>query len=172
MLSSLPDLAIELLVEHFRSDDDKAYAVLSAMRGVNSYHAGLIDRMLSSDRLAPLIPEVFANCFDTFPADALRRCVDSPHIKHDILLWRLAAGSNPLHRTVHVDLIKRTLRDPINLHHYTQLAGALRSHTRFDICSLLQKTVSVSEGSGMWFVRAVETARGERLIDEAGRFRL
>jgi hypothetical protein len=171
MLSSLPDLAMELVLEHFRTDDEKAHALLSAIRGVNSYHAGLLDRMLASDRLASLIPEVFQNCFDTFPADALRRCLDSPHIKQDILLWRLGASSNPLHRSVHVELINRALKEPMNLHHYGYIAGMLRSHTRYEVIALLEETVSPSESNAMWFVRTVEAARGERLISEIGKFR-
>lgn len=47
----------------------------------------------------------------------------------------------------------------------------LRSHTRYDVVAILKETLSLSESNAMWFVRTVEAARGERLIEEAGRFR-
>jgi hypothetical protein len=126
---------------------------------------------LASEQLASLVPEVFQNCFDTFPAPALRRCLDSPHIKQNILLWRLGASSNPLQRPAHVELINRILSDPINLHHYGYIAGMLRSYTHYELITLLKETVSPGESSAMWFVRSVEAARGERLIAETGKFR-
>jgi hypothetical protein len=170
MLSSLPDLAIELVLGHFRTDDAKSAAVLASLKSVESYRADLLERMLSSRKLASLVPNVFADCFDTFPADALHQCIASPQIDQTILLLRLAAGSNPLHLSVHKELIQRILKQPVNLHHYGFIANMLRSHTRFTLIDLLKKTISLAENDAIWFVREVETTRGERLIDEAAHF--
>ena len=171
MLSSSPELAIEVVLEHFQSDDDKAAAVLGALKDVKSYHAKLLDYMLATPKLTVLIPNVFANCFDTFPAEALHRCVASPDVNQETLLFRLAATSNPLHRSVHAELMQRILSRPINLHHYRYVANMLKAHTRYGVLALLANAISPHEDNSIWFVREVEIARGERLIDEAGHLR-
>ena len=139
MLSSSPHLAIEVVLKHLQSDDDKAAAVLGALKDVKTYHAELLNRMLATPKLAALIPDVFANCFDTFPADALHRCIASPDIKQDTLLFRLGATSNPLHRSVHAELMQRVLKDSMNLHHYRCVANMLKAHTRYDVMALLER---------------------------------
>ena len=171
MLAPSPDLAIEIVLQNLRDSDDKAAAVLRALKDVKSYHAELLNRMLATPKLAALIPDVFVNCFDTFPAEALHRCIASPDIKQDTLLFRLGATSNPLHRSVHAELIQRVFKHPMNLHHYRYVANMLKAHTRYDVMALLEKTISPNEDNAMWFVREVETARGERLINEAGYLR-
>jgi hypothetical protein len=167
MLSKLPDLAIEFVLGPYSAADDKAEKVLRMIgKGVKSHHPELLERMLSSPTLAPLVPHVFATCFDTFPVEALQRCVDSMHIDQEILLLRLAASSNPLHMSVHRSLIQQTLRRPINLLLYRQLASVLRAHTRHDAIELLKTTLALGEDNAIWFAREVENARGERLLDE------
>ncbi|MGA8171514.1 MAG: hypothetical protein WB816_11900 [Methylocystis sp.] len=172
MLSSSAELAIEVVLQHFQDDDDKAAAVLNALNDVKSYHAQLLNRMLATPKLAERIPSVFASCFDTFPAEALHRCLASPNIDQNALLFRLGSTSNPLHRSVHAKLMQRVLESPINLHHYRYLANMLRGHTRHDVLALLKSTTSPDEENAIWLVREVESARGERLVDEAGRLRL
>jgi hypothetical protein len=110
------------------------------------------------------------SCFD--PAEALHRCVASPNVDQNTLLFRLGSTSNPLHRSVHAELMRRVLESPINLHHNRYLANMLRGHTRHDVLALLKSTISPDEDNAIWLVREVESARGERLIDEAGHFRL
>lgn len=172
MLSWLPELMIELVLGPFRIDEEKAAKLLKSLRGVKFYHAGLVEWMLSKPSLAELIPTVFAACLDTFPADALQRCVSSVHIDHHTLLMRLATSGNPMHLSVHRQLIQKTLQRPINLDSYRFLASMLKSHTRYDLIELLKNTVSLSDDTAVWFVREVEVARGERLIDEAAHFRM
>ncbi len=168
MLSSSPDLAVEVVLQHFPGDDDKAAAVLKVLKDVKSHHAGLLDRMLATPKLAALIPDVFASCFDTFPVEALHRCIISPDVNQDTLLFRLGATSNPLHRSVHAELMQRVLKLPANLHNYRYVANMLKAHTRYDVVALLERTISPNEDGAIWFVREVETARGERLINEVG----
>ncbi len=169
MFSTAPSLAINVVLDLFKNDDDKAAAILRELKDVKSYHADLLDRMLASPKLAALIPDVFANCFDTFPAEALRCCIASADVNQDTLLCRLGSTSNPLHRSEHAELMRRVLESPMNLHHYRFVAAMLTSHTRHDVLTLLAGTNCPQEDRWLWFVREVEAARGERLINEAGR---
>ena len=116
MLSLSPDLAVEVVLTHLKGDVDKGAAVLRALKDVRSYNAELLDYMLAVPRLAELIPGVFASAFDTFPVAALHRCIASPDIDQNILLFRLGSTSNPLHRSVHAELIQRVLAGPVDLH--------------------------------------------------------
>lgn len=168
ILATWPDLAVEAVLERLQNDLPKEVALLSALKNVTTYHARLLDRMLSDAKLAALIPDVFGNCFDTFPADALQRCVDSADIQQHALLFRLSTTSNPLHRSVHAVLIRRVLGEPINLHHYRYVANTLSAYTRHDVLLDLRRTISPLDDNAIFFMREVEAVRGERLIDEAG----
>ena len=171
MLSLLPDLAIEVVLNNLKSDTGKSAAVLAVINDLRSYNADLVDYMLSVPKLAELLPSVFANAFDTFPVAALHRCIESDYIDQDILLFRLGATSNPLHRSVHAELVRRVLTAPKNLHHYRYVANMLRGHTTEDTDSLLSNVEGVGSDNWLWLVREVEAARGKRLINEAGELR-
>jgi hypothetical protein len=172
MLSGLPELAIELVLDTFHADDGKSIKILKALKGLKSYHAGLVEWMLSDPERTQLIPEVFSDCLDKFPARVLERCVTSEHINQDMLLMLLATGENPLPLSVHRRLISRTLQRSNSLHIFSILAHMLKAHSVFDLTELLKSTLSLDDDNAVWFVREVETARGERLIDEAARFRV
>jgi len=171
MLSLLPDLAIEVVLSHLKSDAGKSASVLAALKDLSSYNADLVEYMLSVPKLTELIPSVFANAFDTFPVEALHRCIESPCINQETLLFRLGTTSNPLHRSIHAELIHRVLNAPTNLHHYRYVANMLRGHTTEDTDSLLRNAEGVGSDNWLWLVREVEAARGERLINEAGELR-
>jgi len=171
MLASLPDLAVSFVLENLQSEDEKAAAVLRQLRGLTTYSEALLDRMLAVPTLAALVPEVFAACFDVVPVTALQRCLACPHIDQDILLFRLSATNNPLHRPVHIELIQRALARPLDLHRFRYIAGMLRGHSRHDVLNLLEGTPRSNGDEWIWLVREVEAARGERLIDEAGHLR-
>jgi hypothetical protein len=168
ILATWPDLAVEAVLQQLQSDLPKELAVLSALKNVQAYDAQLLDRMLADAKLAAVIPDVFGNCFDTFPTDALQRCVDSTDIKQDALLFPLSTTRNSLHRSVHLALIQRVLGEPINLHHYRYVANMLIAHTRHDVIADLKRTLSTPDDKAILLVREVEAARGERLIDESG----
>jgi hypothetical protein len=171
MLSFSPDLAIEVMLNHLKGDVEKSTAVLRVLNNVTSYNADLLDYMLAFPKLAELIPGVFAGAFDAFPVAALRRCIESADINQDILLFRLGATSNPLHRSVHAELIQRVLADPMDLHRYRYAANMLRGHTAEDTDALLRNAEGVGGDNWLWLVREVEAARGERLLNEAGELR-
>jgi nucleoside phosphorylase len=170
MLSLSPDLAVEVVLNHLKGDVEKSAAVLKALKNVRSYNADLLDHMLAVPKLAELIPGVFAGALDTFPVAALHRCIASPDIDQNILLFRLGATSNPLHRSVHAALIQRVLTGPVDLHCYRYVANMLRGHTA-EVTDLLRNAVGVGGNGWLWLVREVEVARGERLTNEAGELR-
>lgn len=101
----------------------------------------------------------------------MHRCIASPDIDQNILLFRLGATSNPLHRSVHAALIQRVLTGPVDLHCYRYVANMLRGHAAEDTDSLLRNAVGVGGNGWLWLVREAEVARGERLINEAGELR-
>jgi hypothetical protein len=170
MLATMPEIALKVL-EQFWNDEGKVAAILKQLRGVHTFHPDLFERMLASEGLVGLIDQVFATCFDTFPESAILGCLNSPGIKQDILLHRLSTASNPLHTTVHGVLIKRVLEAPINIQHIRYVANILKVHSRYEVVKLLSGREPSDSDGGLWLIREVEVARGERLILESGIFR-
>lgn len=168
MLASSPDLAVDFVLQHLGEDNEKATAVLGELHGLTRYSEALLDRMLAVPALATLIPNVFAGCLESIPVAALLRCVASPHIDQGVLLWKLSATNNPLHRPVHAELIQKVLTRPLDLHRFRYIASMLRAHSRHDVLNLLESAPHLGEDGWVWLAREVETARGERLIDEVG----
>ena len=168
LLAVSPELAAEYVARQLVDDNERAAAVLKALGSLAVYNARLLDRMLATPTLAALVPNVFAEAFDMFPVEALQRCIASPFIDQDLLLFRLAATANPMHRAVHEDLIRRVLDASLNLHHLGYVASMLKAYSRDEILNLLNMAPHFREDQWFWFVRAVEGARGERLINEAG----
>lgn len=168
LLALTPKLAIDYVVQSLASDDKRTAAALEALGTVTCYSLPLLNRMLATPTLAVLVPDVFADSFDLFPVEALRRCLVSPDIDQEHLLFRLAATANPMHRSVHEDLIKRVISAPLKLHHLQYVASMLRAYSRDEVVNLLEAAPSSREDRWFWFVRAVEEARSGRLINEVG----
>ncbi|NNB33693.1 hypothetical protein [Pseudomonas fragi] len=169
LLTLTPELAIEYVVHHL--DDNRAAAVLKSLRGVAAYNAPLLDRMLPVPALAVLIPQVFAESFDLFPIDALRRCIASGDIDQESLLYRLAATANPLHRALHEELLERALACSPKWHDLRHIADMLRAYSREEVLQIIDAVPYGREDCWFWFVRMVEATRGERLINEDGSIR-
>ena len=171
MLSNLPEVAMDLVLVEFRNDYEKSAEILAAMRGLNNYNHSLFMHMLNASRLTKLIPSVFKDCFDTFPVSALHSCLVSSEIDLATLLWRLSATSNPLHRSFHLELIRRVLCDDTDLNHFRYIANMLRVHSTEDVLLILRETRIENEDRWLWLAREVESARLERLINENGEIR-
>ena len=169
LLALTPELAIEYVVNHL--DDKRAAAVLTVLKGVAAYNAPLLDRMLAVPALAVLIPQVFAESFDLFPIDALRRCIASSDIDQENLLYRLAATANPLHRAAHENLLERVLTCSPKWHDLHHVADMLRAYSREEVLQIIDAVPHSREDCWFWFVRLVEATRGERLINEDGSVR-
>lgn len=169
MLALSPTLAIDYILHHL--DDERAAAVLKALKGTAVYSAPLLDRMLSVPALATLVPQVFAHGFDLFPVEALQRCTESSDIDQGMLLYRLAATANPMHHAVHQKLLARALEGAPKLHNLRYVAEMLRVYSRAELLHIINAAPHCREDCWFWFVRSVETARGERLINEDGAIR-
>lgn len=166
MLASQPELAIDFVINRLDEDDARAEDVLKHVKGVRSYNAKLFQRMIGTPKLAALIVGVFAECLDSFPAPALLQLMSSEHVDYEMLIFRLSATSNIMHRPVHAELIKREVSRDTNLHHCRYLGNMLRSYNRYQAVQLLKETTSPTEDRSIWLVREVETARKQRLLDE------
>ncbi len=169
ILSLAPELAIDYVVHHL--DDERAAAVLKALKGTAAYSAPLLDRMLAVPALAALVPQVFADSFDLFPVKALQRCIGSGDIDQDSLLYRLAATANPMHRAVHEELLARALDGSPKWHDLRYVANMLRAYSREEVLHIIDAAPHGREDCWFWFVRLLEAARGERLINEDGAIR-
>lgn len=169
LLALTPEIAIEYVVRHL--DDQRAAAVLERLKGVTTYSAPLLDHMLAVPTLAVLIPQVFADSFELFPIDALRRCIASIDIDQESLLYRLAATANPVHRGVHEELIERVLACSPKWHELHYVADMLRAYSKEEVLQIIDAVSQCREDCWLWFVRLVEATRGERLINEDGAIR-
>lgn len=167
LFSKQPEMATEIVLNQFLADDVKTEAVLSQVRGLRTYNARLFHRMIGVPKLAALITKVFADCLDTFPATDLIQLMHSEHVDQEMLLFRLSSTSNPLHKSAHVELIKRVLSNSINLDHCRYIAGMLRGYSRYDVLQLLMEITDVRDDCSVWLVRAVENTRKQRLLNEA-----
>lgn len=171
LLAASPDVAVGFVLEHLRQDESKAAAVLGELRDLSKYSDALLNHMLAVPSLAALVPGVFAECFDNFPLASLQRCLECPHINQEELLYRLGASGNPLHRPVHAELISTALGQPLNLHHFKYIANMLRGYPRHDAVAMLEAASHLDEDKWLWLAREVETARGERLLNDIGSLR-
>lgn len=169
LLSHSPELAIDYVVNHL--DDEYAAAVLKKLKVTASYSAPLLNRMLAVPALAAFIPQVFSDSFDLFPVKALQRCIRSGDIDQESLLYRLAATANPMHCAVHEELLARVLECPTKLHHLRHVADMLRGYSREEVLHMVEAAPHGREDCWFWFVRSVEAARNERLINEDGSVR-
>lgn len=163
-----PSLAVRIASGDSAVDDGTALKILEELEPLKQYEPALFSRMISSETLAKRLPALFSEVFDMMPVDDLRRLVTSPNFKLDELLWRLSKASNPLHKSIHVELMERVLTAAPNLHHYRYIGDMLRSYSRDEVRDILRPVAKRDQDSARWLIRQVEVARRERLIDEAG----
>jgi len=165
-----PDIAADFVLRH-SEHEDRTISVLNAMNGLMPYHDTLLERMLASPVLAALIPQVFAERLDEFPVEALQRCMDSDYIDQNGLLFRLSSKTTPAHQVVHEWCITRLFNVPLRLEQFRYVASMLRGYSRVEVLNLIDAAPCQHQDSWFWFVRSVEAARGERLINEDGSLR-
>lgn len=168
----VPEVAIPTVVSALASDDEKAKRILERQPAVQSFDGALFERMIDSESLVPLIPRIFAELFDTFPASALERLVRSPIIKQDDLFYALRSASNIAFKAAHLILIERVLANPTDIQRIRFVANMLRSYSREEVVEMLRALPhvesQVAEDSKLWLWRETGNARGELLIDEGG----
>jgi hypothetical protein len=164
------DLGTELALQEFAEDDAKAKAVLEHTEPFTHYDQALFERMVGIPTLVPLIPALFADAFDTFPEAQLQKFIACFTGGDSTLYWRLGHSSNPLHKSIHTALMAKILAAPRDIHNYRALANMLRSYPRHAVEDILAPPIFQKSDDALWFVREVEDARHERLLDEAGQW--
>lgn len=168
MLGDFPELAIEFVLKHFGTGDQRSVDIMQALKSLKSFQSDLFFQMLSVPKLAALIPGVFAECLDTFPENALSAAIHCPHIQQNDLLYKLSVTSNPVHKSVHIALMKRVLSCDINIHHYGYIANMLRAHPRHELIRIFEEEVDLVEDNSLFFIRQVEMSRKELFLQEDG----
>lgn len=164
-----PDVAIRFVLSTPGPDTPYAKKILESLEPLESLDRALLQHMMAIPDLTSEIPTLFAEVIDEMSADELLALATSPHVDFNLLLWRTSTTSNPMHRAFHLDAMKRTLATAVNLHNYGYIGSMLRAYSRDDMKELLgQPPLDVRSDKVLWLIRAIEDARRERLINEAG----
>jgi len=168
VLAGEPEVAVKLVLGPLRDDEKVIAETIGQMQPLTEYRAELYDLLLANPKLAALAFKVFSGAFESFPEAALLRAVDAPGVEFDALLRALATASAPSHIALHDALIQKMLSMPLNLFSYREMATILQEHPRSELLALLKRRISSMTSNAIWFVREIESRRGELLIDEAG----
>jgi hypothetical protein len=163
-----PDVAVRVVLDDLAADDATAKQVLEAIPPLERHDPALFSRMIASSTLAPVLPNLFSQVFDTMSAEEIRQLTASPYIQFEILIWRLSKDNNPLHKEIHKELMLRVLNEPMNLHHYRNVGDMLRGYSRDELCEMVHSIVARRDERAHWLIRQIEYVRRERLISESG----
>lgn len=163
-----PDLAVKLVSNSPPTDDRIPSQLLNDIEPLERYEPALFARMISSKTLAKKIPALFSDVFDMMPAEDMNHLATSPYLTLDDILWRISKASNPLHKEIHLSLLKMVLAAPPNLHHFRYVGELLRSYSRDEVRDILGPLVDDPRDSALWLLRQIEIVRRERLINESG----
>ena len=169
-LSIYSDLAVRIILQYFRDDEKAISEILEQMEPLIGYHQELFDFLIARPKLSFLVLKIFSGSFDTFPEAALCRAVDAPGIEFAAFLRALATSSSPAHVKLHKTLVIKLLALQLDLFSYREMAKILRVHPTAELLELLKDAISEMEANQMWLVRAVETERGELLVNEMGQW--
>lgn len=168
MLSRAGDIAGPIILRELKDDRGRLEAVLNNLEGLSTYDQELFRWMITTPKLAKLIPKVFSQCLNEFPLDSLKLLIDSTDVDQESLLLKLSDTSNPLHRPVHEELVRRVLSEGVNLWHYRYVAKMLRCYSRYEVLNMLKELASIREEESIRLIRCIGDARGELMIREDG----
>lgn len=143
---------------------------MSKLKPFNNFNYELFHRMISSKLLAPLIPSLFSEVLNALPVEILQKLIDSKYIKFENILWQLSNTSNVDHKKIHIQLLKKIIKDDINIHYFSYVGNMLRSYSREEIFDILNTIYKPQSDNFLFFVRELENIRQERLINENGGF--
>jgi hypothetical protein len=174
ILARCPAVAIIAVIHKFSDNNINQQLILLRLK-VSEFHDELFNVMLAKSSMARLIPDVFSDCFESFPESAVMAAMRCPGIDQDKLSYSLSHSSNPLHRRAHVELIIRELHKSNPTCNYKKVANLLISHPKHDLINLLKEAffaagVDTKDESALCLIRQVEEVKGELLITEAGVF--
>jgi hypothetical protein len=171
-LALVPELALPVVVEMFKGDDDKAKRILERQPLLSSFDSKLFERMITSETLAPLIKRVFADVFVEFPLADLKRFVECSFVKQDEVEYALRFATSVEHKTVHCMLIERVLAAVTDIQRIRSIANMLRSYSRGEVVEILRELprqdTLLFQDNLHWLCREVGNVRGELLVDEGG----
>jgi len=174
ILSKCPEVAIIAVIHKFSDDNIKQQLILLRLE-VNTFHDELFNVMLAKSSMARLIPDVFRNCFESFPESAVMAALSCAGIDQDKLSYALSHSSNPLHRRAHAELILREFHKSNQTLDYKKTASLLRAHPKYELINLLKEVFLIAgldtmDEKALCLIRQTEEVRGELLITEAGVF--
>ncbi|AVX26199.1 Uncharacterized protein ALO42_01115 [Pseudomonas syringae pv. atrofaciens] len=174
ILARCPAIAILAIIHKFSDNNINQQLILLRLE-VSAFHDDLFNLMLTKSSLARLIPDVFGDCFESFPESAVMAAMHCPGIDQEKLSYSLSHSSNPLHRGAHVELIIRELKNSNPTYNYRKAANLLSSHPKHDLINLLKEAfltagVDTKDESALCLIRQVEEVKGELLTTETGVF--
>lgn len=170
IISYKPEFAIELVLSEYKKNDIKSKEILSKLKPLNNFNYELFNRMISSKLLAPLIPALFSKVLNSLPVEIVQKLIDSKYIKFENILWQLSNNSNVNHKKIHIQLLKKIIKDDINIYYFSYVGNMLRSYSREEIFDILNTIYKPKSDNFLFFVRELENIRQERLINENGGF--
>ena len=170
IISYKPEFAIKLVLSEYKKNDIKSKEILSKLKPLNNFNYELFNRMISSKLLAPLIPALFSEVLNSLPVEILQKLIDSKYIKFENILWQLSNNSNVNHKKIHIQLLKKIIKDDINIYYFSYVGNMLRSYSREKIFDILNTIYKPKSDNFLFFVRELEHIRQERLINENGGF--
>jgi hypothetical protein len=77
-LSGERDLAVRMILENYRDDENSIKVILGQMEPMSGYNEQLFEFLVANPNLSALALKVFSGAFDTFPESALLRAIDTP----------------------------------------------------------------------------------------------
>lgn len=168
-LRSFGSRIVPTLLKRFEAGDSTVVELIKTAGAVSSFHQGLVDHLFSSGESGS-IPTLFAECLDTFPEAVLLRLIEMPTVDDRVLGRALADRPSPSHAHAHAALVKRALAKPIDIWLLRDLARLFRVYPKETLAGMLE-SVCVQSGDRIWFIREVEVATGQLLLNENAEWR-
>lgn len=173
ILKLVPEVAIEAVLQPFADDDEKAAQILEGVGSLQQFDRRLLDRMMSSPTLMPLIPQVFGNVINELPPEQLCILVKSGALETDQLLYGLRSASDPSFYETHLELLNVVASGPLNLHNVRYVANMLRNYACDVLLIHLKQFLSTPKKEHLsdnlhWLLREIGEIRRELLINEDG----
>ncbi|SDC62231.1 hypothetical protein SAMN05216345_10338 [Cupriavidus sp. YR651] len=173
VLKLVPEVAIEAVLQPFADDDEKAAQILEAVGSLQQFDQRLLDRMMASSTLMPLIPKVFGNVINELPPEQLLIFAKSGALNIDRLLHDLRSASDPSFYETHLELLNVVVSSPLNLHNVRYVANMFRNYATDVLLIHLEQLLSAPRKEHLsdnlqWLLREIGEIRRELLVNEDG----
>jgi len=173
VLKLVPEVAIEAVLQAFVDDDEKAVQILEGVGNLQQFDQRLLDRMMASAALMPLIPTVFGNVINELPPEQLLIFAKSGALETDRLLHGLRSASDPSFSETHLELLNVVVSSPLNLHNVRYVANMFRNYATDVLLIHLEQFLSTPRKEHLsdnlhWLLREIGEIRRELLVGEDG----